>query len=94
MLARIDFSDSARLRPDKGKWSELAARSTSQDAVFKHLDGERSLKEIFENVRKDLGVGEDRLSNADLLKEFRPIYEQFKDRVRIKKVIVMAQPLV
>jgi len=46
-------------------------------SIFKHLDGERSLKEIFELVRKDCGLREDQLSNDELLKEFRPSYEKF-----------------
>jgi len=46
-------------------------------SIFKHLDGERSLKEIFELVRKDCGLREDQLSNDELLKEFRPIYDRF-----------------
>jgi SAM-dependent methyltransferase len=45
--------------------------------IFKHLDGERSLKEIFEEVRKDVALSERQLTNDDLLKEFKPAYERF-----------------
>jgi SAM-dependent methyltransferase len=48
-------------------------------AIFRHLDGERSLKEIFELVRKGEGLGEPELPNAQLLEEFRPIYEAFNN---------------
>lgn len=48
-------------------------------AIFQYLDGERSLKEIFEEVRRAHGLGEERLSNDELLEEFRPVYEQFND---------------
>ena len=48
-------------------------------AIFTHLDGERSFKEIFEEVRRDHGKTEQQLPNEALLKEFRPIYEQFND---------------
>jgi len=48
-------------------------------AVFTHLDGERSLKEIFEQVRRDHGRTEQQLPNEALLTEFRPIYERFND---------------
>ena len=48
-------------------------------AIFTHLDGERSLEEIFEEVRRAHGKTEQQLPNEALLKEFRPIYEQFND---------------
>ena len=48
-------------------------------AIFTHLDGERSLKEIFEQVRRDHGKTELQLPNEELLKKFRPVYEQFND---------------
>ncbi len=48
-------------------------------AIFQSLDGERSLKEIFEEVRRGHGLSEQQLSNDDLLKEFLPIYRQFND---------------
>ena len=48
-------------------------------AIFTHLDGERSLKEIFEQVRRDHGKTDQQLSNPELLEEFRPVYEQFTD---------------
>lgn len=47
--------------------------------IFTCLDGERSLKEIFEQVRRDHGLSEQQLPNDDLLKEFRPVYERFND---------------
>jgi len=47
--------------------------------IFRHLDGERSLKEIFELARKDAGRNEAELPNAQLLEEFRPIYELFNN---------------
>ena len=47
--------------------------------IFRHLDGDRSLKEIFEQVRKDAGLSEPELSNAQLLAEFRPVYEAFNN---------------
>jgi hypothetical protein len=47
--------------------------------MFRHLDGELSLKEIFELVRKDAGVSESELPNAQLLAELRPIYEVFNN---------------
>jgi hypothetical protein len=47
--------------------------------IFKHLDGSLSLKEIFEEVRKDAGASEQDLSNDELLHEFRPIYQRFND---------------
>jgi len=45
--------------------------------IFRHLDGERSLKEIFEEVRKDVKLNEQQLTNDELLREFTPIYERF-----------------
>ena len=48
-------------------------------SIFKALDGDRSLKEIFEEVRREHGLGEQQLSNDELLAEFRPVYEQFND---------------
>ena len=45
--------------------------------LFRHLDGERSLKEIFEEVRKDVRLNEQQLTNDELLREFTPIYERF-----------------
>jgi SAM-dependent methyltransferase len=45
--------------------------------LFKHLDGERSLKEIFDEVRKDVKLNEQQLANDELLREFMPIYERF-----------------
>jgi SAM-dependent methyltransferase len=48
-------------------------------AIFKALDGERSLKEIFEEVRRGHGLSEQQLPNDDLLKEFLPVYRQFND---------------
>jgi SAM-dependent methyltransferase len=53
--------------------------SRNTKAIFRHLDGERSLKEIFELVRKGAGVGEPDLPNTQLLEEFRPIYEIFNN---------------
>src|SRR3989441_12223585 len=47
--------------------------------IFKYLDGERSLKELFEQIRRDHGKTEQQLPNDQLLKEFRPIYQQFND---------------
>jgi SAM-dependent methyltransferase len=47
--------------------------------IFTHLDGEQSLREIFDQVRKDAGLTEQQLSNDDLLKEFKPIYERFNN---------------
>jgi SAM-dependent methyltransferase len=47
--------------------------------IFQYLDGERSLKEIFESVRRDVGRSEQELSNQELLEEFRPIYQRFND---------------
>src|SRR5881296_1452340 len=47
--------------------------------LFKYLDGEHSLKEIFEQIRRDHGKTEQQLSNDELLNEFRPIYQQFND---------------
>ncbi|TAL08557.1 MAG: methyltransferase domain-containing protein [Nitrospirae bacterium] len=48
-------------------------------AIFQYLDGERCLKEIFEEVKREHGLGEQQLSNDELLAEFRPVYEQFND---------------
>ena len=47
--------------------------------IFHYLDGERSLKEVFEEVRRASGKSEEQLPNEELLKEFRPIYERFND---------------
>lgn len=47
--------------------------------IFKYLDGERCLREIFEQIRRDHGLSEQQLSNDELLREFRPVYEQFND---------------
>src|SRR5437899_2493877 len=47
--------------------------------IFKYLDGERSLKELFEQIRRDHGKTEQQLPNDQLLNEFRPIYQQFND---------------
>jgi len=47
--------------------------------LFKYLDGELSLKEIFEQIRRDHGKSEQQLPNDTLLNEFRPIYQQFND---------------
>jgi SAM-dependent methyltransferase len=47
--------------------------------IFRQLDGERSLKEIFELVRKDVGLSDQELPNAQLLEEFRPDYEAFNN---------------
>jgi SAM-dependent methyltransferase len=47
--------------------------------LFKYLDGEHSLKEIFAQVRRDQGKTDHQLSNEELLNEFRPIYQQFND---------------
>ncbi len=41
-------------------------------AIFRHLDGKRSLKTIFNRVRKE-GHGT-KVSNSELLEDFRPIY--------------------
>lgn len=46
-------------------------------SIFKHLDGERCLKEIFNLVRNDMGRSERQLTDKELLKEFRPVYELF-----------------
>jgi hypothetical protein len=48
-------------------------------AIFRHQDGERNLKEIFELVRKGAGAAEPDLPNTQLLEEFRPIYEAFNN---------------
>jgi hypothetical protein len=45
--------------------------------MFEQLDGEQSLKEIFDHARKKAGLTEQQLPNAELLDEFRPIYERF-----------------
>ena len=45
--------------------------------IFKYLDGARSLKEIFEEVRKEVALSERQLTNDELLREFKPIYERF-----------------
>lgn len=45
--------------------------------IFKYLDGERSLKEIFEEVRKEVALSERQLTDDELLREFKPIYERF-----------------
>lgn len=45
--------------------------------IFKYLDGARSLKEIFAEVRKEVALSERQLTNGELLREFKPIYEQF-----------------
>src|SRR2546425_5916541 len=47
--------------------------------IFKYIDGERSLKELFEQIRRDHGKTEQQLPNEELLNEFRPIYQQFND---------------
>ena len=47
--------------------------------IFRHLDGEQCLKEIFEQVRRDVGLNEEQLPNEELLQEFKPIYQQFND---------------
>jgi SAM-dependent methyltransferase len=47
--------------------------------IFRRLDGERSLKEIFELIRKEAGLDDQQLPNARLLEEFRPIYEAFNN---------------
>ncbi len=47
--------------------------------IFRHLDGERSLKEIFELIRKEAHLDDQQLPNARLLEEFRPIYEVFNN---------------
>src|SRR5207245_4905351 len=47
--------------------------------IFKYIDGERSLKELFEQIRRDHGKTEQQLPNDQLLNEFRPIYQQFND---------------
>ncbi len=47
--------------------------------LFKYLDGERSLKEIFDEVRRDVKLDEKQLSNDELLRQFKPIYERFND---------------
>src|SRR3989442_1414795 len=47
--------------------------------IFKYLDGERSLKELFEQIRRDHGKTEQQLPNDQMLNEFRPIYQQFND---------------
>lgn len=47
--------------------------------IFKHLDGERCLKEIFEQIRRDHGFSEQELPNNELLQEFRPVFQRFND---------------
>jgi 2-polyprenyl-3-methyl-5-hydroxy-6-metoxy-1,4-benzoquinol methylase len=47
--------------------------------IFQHLDGQLSLKEIFDVVRKDVRRSEQELPNEELLKELRPIYERFNN---------------
>ena len=47
--------------------------------IFRCLDGERSLKEIFELIRKEAGLDDQQLPNARLLEEFRPIYDAFNN---------------
>jgi len=47
--------------------------------IFRHLDGELSLREIFELVRKDVGLSEQTLPNEALLNEFRPTYERLNN---------------
>src|SRR5207237_7652098 len=47
--------------------------------IFKYLDGERSLKELFEQIRRDHGKTEQQLPNDQLLNEFRPIYHQLNN---------------
>src|SRR5207247_9118859 len=48
-------------------------------SIFRHLDGDMSLWEIFDGVRKDAGLSEQELSNEALLEEFRQIYQQFNN---------------
>jgi SAM-dependent methyltransferase len=45
------------------------------EAVFRHMDGVNSLGEIYARVREDLGRPE--LTDAEILAEFRPLYERF-----------------
>lgn len=45
--------------------------------VFQHLDGERTLRQIFERVRAGPAVAGAGPSDEVLLAEFRPVYEEF-----------------
>jgi hypothetical protein len=47
--------------------------------LFRHLDGERSLKEIFDAVRRDVKLDERQLGNDELLRQFKPLYQRFND---------------
>ena len=51
-----------------GKYSEQ---------LLRHLDGERSLREIFELARNDMPPGGDGVTDAQLLEDFRPIFDLF-----------------
>jgi SAM-dependent methyltransferase len=76
---------------DKRPNQPVRVRSTLYDAtiefmpgqytrqIFQHVDGELSLKEIFDLVRKDLRRSEQELPNQELLAEFKPIFERFNN---------------
>jgi 2-polyprenyl-3-methyl-5-hydroxy-6-metoxy-1,4-benzoquinol methylase len=51
-----------------GKYSEQ---------LLRHLDGERSLREIFELARNDMPSGGAGVTDAQLLEDFRPIFDLF-----------------
>lgn len=46
-------------------------------SIFRNMDGQRSLKTIFNRVRKELSSSQ--LSNQDLLQDFRPVFKIFND---------------
>ena len=81
ILDLIDRSPGQRIRVDTTLYAapvEFVPGPYTRD-IFTYLDGERSLKEIFEQVRRDHGLSEQQLPNEALLKEFRPVYERFND---------------
>ncbi len=61
--------------PDQISLQFQPGRFTS--AIFKNLNGQRTLKTIFNRVRKELQMPH--LSNQDLFDDFEPIYEIFNN---------------
>ena len=81
ILDLIDRNPGQRVRLDTTLYAapvEFVPGRYTRD-IFKYLDGERSLKEIFEQIRRDHGLSEQQLPDDELLNEFHPVYERFND---------------
>ena len=57
--------------------------------ILRHIDGERSFREIFDRVREDRHATEAELSDAALFEDFRATYEAFN---ALERLLLKARP--